>query len=494
MKKRIIKLIALVLIVFAPLGIFALYADTLPDAYENTYLGAFDEKYTRLYGSEGKKIIFIGGSSLPFGLRSDLIQNELGGEYEVINFGLYATLGTKFMMDMARDAIKEGDIVIICPETAEQTYSLYFNPDAALQALGGLSTLYTKLSLGDCVALAHNYFEYSFDRIEYAMNDNAPDPVGIYRADSLNGFGDISVDHPNNIMNNGYDANMEIYTDDRLLDGEFIEYVNDYIADAKKKGATVYFNYSPINCLAIRSSSLTRAEFERSLKNSLNCELLGTIEDYLIDERYFYDTNFHLNSAGAIYFSNMLARSLKSVLGMDPSTTIEVPTPPPLEADVTVDVEIGGEKVPFDKYTGEPNIDYAEMFEYKQSGATYRIVGVKAEYRKITEVILPSVYNGKNVTSVAADAFYGCAELKRIHIGNTYKSLPAGAFNGCIALEGVYLYAMDGNKISPPAETLLDGAPDSVKIYVPEDSNYSTGYTWSNYLDRFETFRVGGAG
>ena len=32
MKKRIIKLIALVLIVFAPLGIFALYADTLPDA------------------------------------------------------------------------------------------------------------------------------------------------------------------------------------------------------------------------------------------------------------------------------------------------------------------------------------------------------------------------------------------------------------------------------------------------------------------------------
>jgi hypothetical protein len=52
---------------------------------------------------------------------------------------------------------------------------------------------------------------------------------------------------------------------------------------------------------------------------------------------------------------------------------------------------------------------------------------------------------------------------------------------------------MDGNKISPPVEGLLDGAPDSVKIYVPEGSNYSTGYTWSKYLDRFETFRVGGA-
>jgi hypothetical protein len=189
----------------------------------------------------------------------------------------------------------------------------------------------------------------------------------------------------------------------------------------------------------------------------------------------------------------MLALSLKRMLGREPTTTLEIPAPPPLEADVTVDVEIGAEKVPFDKYTGEPNIDYADIFEYKQSGSTYRVVGVKEEYKSIKELILPSVYNGKNVTSVAADAFCGCAELERIHIGNTYKSLPAGAFNGCIALEGVYLYAMDGNKISPPVEGLLDGAPDSVKIYVPEGSNYSTGYTWSKYLDRFETFRVGGA-
>jgi hypothetical protein len=493
MKKRIIKLIALVLIVFAPLGIFALYADTLPDAYEKTYLGAFDEKYTRLYSAEGKKIIFIGGSSLPFGLRSDLLESELGGEYEVINFGLYATLGTKFMMDMARDAISEGDIVVLCPETAEQTYSLYFNPDASLQALGGLSTLYTKLSLGDCVALAHNYFEYSFDRIGYAINDNAPDPIGIYRADSLNGFGDISVDRPYNIMNNGYDANMEIYTDDRLLDEEFISYVNEYISDAEKRGATVYFNYSPINCLAIRSSSLTRAEFERSLENSLDCELLGTIEDYLIDERYFYDTNFHLNSAGAIYFSNMLALSLKGVLGMEQTTTLEIPAPPPLEEDVTVEVEQSGEKVDFDKYTGEPNVDYVDVFEYKQSGATYRIVGVKEEYKAIKEVILPSVYNGKNVTAIDANAFYGCAELERIHIGTTYKSLSERAFGGCISLMGVYLYAMDGNRIIPPTETLLSGANEGVKIYIPEGSNYMTGYTWSNYADRFETFVVGGA-
>jgi hypothetical protein len=134
--KKLIRLIALILVVLTPICAFAVYADRVDDPYGKTYLGGFDEKYLRLYNTEGKKIIFIGGSSLPFGLRSDLIEDELGGEYAVINFGLYATLGTKFMMDMARDAISEGDIVVICPELNAQTYSLYFNPEAALQATG----------------------------------------------------------------------------------------------------------------------------------------------------------------------------------------------------------------------------------------------------------------------------------------------------------------------------------------------------------------------
>lgn len=491
--KKLIRLIALILVVLTPICAFAVYADRVDDPYGKTYLGGFDEKYLRLYNTEGKKIIFIGGSSLPFGLRSDLIEDELGGEYAVINFGLYATLGTKFMMDMARDAISEGDIVVICPELNAQTYSLYFNPEVALQATGGISTLNFKLPLDDQLSLAYNYYDYAVDRIKYNVNGNAPDPIGIYRADSLNYWGDISVERPNNIMNNGYDENMEIYTDGSLLDGEFVAYVNDYVSFVKEQGAEVYFNYSPVNALAIRSSKNMRAEFESKLCEVLDCELLGTVEDYIIDERYFYDTNFHLNSAGAMYFSNMIALSLKNKLGLDATTSIEVPEPPALEGDIVVEVEPTDEKIPFDQYNGEPNIDYADAFIYAQSGSTYRIVGVKDEYLGLTEVILPSVYNGKNVTSVDTDAFYGCAMLEYIHVGTTYKSLARGSFGGCVSLKGVYLYEMDGNKISPPADGLLDGATDGIRLYIPEGANYSTGYTWVKYIDYFVTFNKGGA-
>ena len=81
MKKRIIRMIALILLAILPFTAFVVYTEALDDQYKNTYLAEFSNKYDRLYETEGKKIIFIGGSSLPFGLRSDLIEEELGGEY-----------------------------------------------------------------------------------------------------------------------------------------------------------------------------------------------------------------------------------------------------------------------------------------------------------------------------------------------------------------------------------------------------------------------------
>ena len=133
-------------------------------------------------------------------------------------------------------------------------------------------------------------------------------------------------------------------------------------------------------------------------------------------------------------------------------------------------------------------MDYADWFLYTEEGNTYKITGVKSEYLTMHEVILPSVYNGKNVTALAENALLGCTDLVTVHIGKTYRSLEKGAFNGCISLEGIYLYETDGNRIAPPLTGLLDGASRSVKIYIPQDANYVAGYTWSRYEDKFETF------
>ena len=490
MKKLILKIVAFSLLAILPFSLFVIYTENLPNQYSETYLAEFEAKYDRLYSTEGKKIVFIGGSSLPFGLRSDLIEQDLGGEYTVVNYGLYATLGTKFMMDTAKDAIGEGDIIVLCPELNAQTYSLYFNPEATLQATDGFSSRLTDVSADNKLSLFYNYYKFALEKISYAKNNNAPSPIGIYRSDSFNEYGDIAVERENNSINNAYDENMLVVTDSSLLNREFIDYVNDFVHDARKKGATVYFNYSPVNASAIRSSQVVRAQFENDLKEMLDCELLGSIEDYLIDERYFYDTNFHLNSAGAVYFSRMISLSLKEKLGLEVSTSLEIPEPPELAVEEVVVVDPNSEKVDFKKYRGEPNNDYLDCFNYTLVGSSYKITGVKEEYLDMSEVILPSVYDGKNITAIAEDAFAGCSQLKRIHIGMTYRSLEVRAFNGCASLEGIYLYTMDGNKMTPAATGLLDGAAEGASICIPEGSNYMTGYTWSNYAARIKTFTI----
>lgn len=504
MKKKIIKFICFIFILIIPFAVFFAVTELIENQYRNTFVAELEDKCERLSDTEGKKIIFVGGSSLPFGLRSDLIEQEIEG-YSVVNFGLYATLGTKVMMDLSKMNIGKGDIVVLAPELNEQTYSLYFNPVALEEALDGYSSKYRYLSTQDNLSLFYNYYKFAFKKLEYSAKNSAPDPIGIYRHDSFNEYGDISAERANNIMVNGVDTNMNVYTDDRLLDEEFINYVNDYVKYVNGKGANIYFNFSPTNRLALKSSKVARAGFQSNLQDKLNCNILCNIEDCVINEGYFYDTNFHLNSSGAIYFTNTVINNLKRVLNAnynpaqspddnpdDPDHGIDIPEIPDMPdwgGNVDVPDNPPEIKTDFDKYKGEINIDYLDYFKFRLVGSSYQIVGVKDEYKDIEEIIVPSAYEGKAVTTLASNAFFGCTNLKRIHIGLTVKSLESGCFNGCISLQGIYMYELDGNTISVSPVDLFQGCGRNVKIFILEGANYSIGYTWEYYYSRFETFK-----
>lgn len=505
MKKKIIKFICFILILIIPFAVLILATELIENQYRNTFVAELEDKCERLNNTEGKKIIFVGGSSLPFGLRSDLIEREMDG-YAVVNFGLYATLGTKVMMDLSKMNINKGDIVILAPELNEQTYSLYFNPVVLEEALDGFSFKYRYLSLQDNLSLFYNYYKFAFKKLEYSAKNSTPDPDGIYRHDSFNEYGDIEADRAYNKMGNGVDPNMYVYTDERLLDDSFIGYVNDYVKYVNGRGANIYFNFSPTNRLALKSSKAARQDFQNELQERLNCDLLCNIEDCIIDEGYFYDTNFHLNSSGAVYFTNTIVNNLKRVLNLDykpgqssgdnpggnlnPEITVpEIPAMPDWGGNIDVPDTPPASKTDFDKYNGEGNKDYVDYFIYKPFGlSAYQITGVKD--KNIEEIIIPSVYEGKPVTMLAANAFYGCTNLKRIHIGKTIRTLERGCFNGCIALQRIYMYERDGNAITLPREGLLYGCARDVKIYIPEEAkdNYALGYTWYNYESHFETF------
>ena len=175
--KRLIKLLLFLILLIVPFIVPVCVVENTSDQYDNTYLAELKDKISLLKNTKEKKIILVGGSSLPFGIRSDLIEQELP-EYKVVNFGLYATLGTKAMMDLSKINIQEGDIVILSPELNDQTYSLYFNPEAVMQALDGFSSYQKYFSIQDNMSILYNYIDFAREKMKYA-DSSMPDPTGI---------------------------------------------------------------------------------------------------------------------------------------------------------------------------------------------------------------------------------------------------------------------------------------------------------------------------
>ena len=138
--KTVFKIIALVLAVIIPLISVPLVAVFSAPEFQDSFVGALDSKVDRLMNTEEDKIVIVGGSSVAFGYDSDIIEKYVG--MPVVNFGLYAALGTKLMLDLSREGIRDGDIVILAPELDSQTLSMYFSAETTLRAFDGSPELY----------------------------------------------------------------------------------------------------------------------------------------------------------------------------------------------------------------------------------------------------------------------------------------------------------------------------------------------------------------
>lgn len=480
----LIKLLVFTTITVSPFAAYCIYIEKgIPDVYHETFFGEMPHKYDLLKNTKEKKIVFVGCSSLPFALRCDIIEEELP-EYKVIDYGLYGTIGTKFMIETSKVNISKGDIVVFAPEISEQAYSTYFNPEAALQATNGLSPMYKHFDLETNVDVLANFFPYSFKKLNYYKSNDIPDPVGIYRRDSFNEYGDIFVERKNNIMMDGFDRISAICPTTDLITEDFLKMTNDYIKYVHSRGAEIYFNFSPCNDLSIRASENKRTEFEEKIKSAVRCETLLPLNDCIMNYLYFYDTNYHLNSTGALQFTNYVVAALKDKLGIEHDPVVDIP---PVAQDKEEVPEIDpGKEVDFEDYRGEPNNHFIDCFNYRLVGKNYRIESVKEEYKLLENIILPTVYEGKTIKSIASNAFSNFKKIKHIYIGNHIRSIEKEAFNGCDELQGIHLYQMDGSLISVPSVGLLDGCNPKVKIYIPEGSNYAVGYIWDAYSDYFE--------
>ena len=424
-KRTVRRIVATALaVILAEQVFFLICGFGLPVQFGDTFMGELKSKYERLKETSGKRIVLVGGSGVAFDCDSALM-DDFFPSYEIVNFGMYAGLGTKAVMDLSENYIHEGDIVILSPEQSEQTLSDYFNGEYMWQAADGAFGMLRNIKSENFETMLGNFPRFALEKLNYVMKGQKPQTDSIYQKKSFNTYGDIELDTcRENILPNGYDVNQKVRFTENVVQPEFMDYMNDWAKRLEKKGAVVWYRYCPVNKLSVEDMD-DLAAYDVFLRQKLDFPVIGNPENSLMEAEWFFDTNFHLNQPGKEVNTVQLIRDMKAMLGDDRAVTVELPEKPHRTwGDVSAETRIWTAK-DSETYQGEETI------------------------------VIP-----ENVTQIEDYAFSNCAGLKQIVLEQKDPSK-------CIV-----------------GQHLLDGT--GAEILVPQMSvdSYKRNYFWSVYAGR----------
>lgn len=474
--KRVICII--VLAAMLPVGLL-LTGLALPEYYGESYYAELSDLYRRLRATEGKKIIVVGGSNVAFGVDSRQMEETLaqcGYDYTVCNFGLYAAVGTSAMLELSRGCLGEGDIVILAIEPTSETFSTYFGATAFWKCAESDPSLLLGVNREQQAALFGDYLGYLQTRLEIRQSGILPTAEGVYAKSSFNDRGDMIYNRQGNTMPLGYDSGNPIDLASVTFQPEFVEQVEDYCAYAESRGARVFMSFSPMNRSALTDGS-DQAVYDYFLRcqQTFSSPIISNPEDYILDSGWFYDSNYHLNSAGAQVRTCRLTEDLLNELGYYQELAFELPAMPAAIAQV----ENSGDESGWFTFTPAEN-------------GGYLVSGLTESGQGETSLSIPSVYDGQPVVGLTETAFAGNPVLTELILPETIESLPDGAFSGCVNLTRLVL--THTQKLLSIGERPFEGA-ENLKIYVPvqayamyRDGAGCASNPWEVYLGRIETY------
>ena len=445
-------------------GLLLLFGFALPPQYGDTFLGEMKYKMERLEDTEGHRIVVVGGSSVPFALKSGLVEEYLPG-YQVVDFGMYAGMGTVVMLDWAQTQARAGDIFIIAPEQSAQTLSCYFSGELAWQAADGAFDLLPAVHSSRYESLAASFPAFAGKKLWYTLF-GSPEPEGVYARSSFDGYGDIIYpDRTANIMSGGYNPNDLISFSRDVIAEDFVDALNDFARAVVAKGAKVVYHFPPMNAAALEPDTDQTAvdTYYDYLDGQLLFPILGDPNRCILDSGWFYDTNFHLNASGATVFTKLLIEDLKVYLKDTSPTEISLPAMPAAGASALA----------------EDSTD-AALFTYRHTEEGWILSGLTAEGQAAQSLTLPGSYEGEPVVGIDETLFEGNTKIHEITVQPNIGILYDGMFSGCTALERLILTGED-----PAAYVAGDGLRDGADFFicVPEGvlDRYRRDYFWQTY-------------
>jgi hypothetical protein len=273
---------------------------------DDNYLAAVLEKDHLIRTTPSPKIILVGGSNLAFGIDSRMMQDSLG--LRVVNMGLYAKLGLRYMLAQVKPYINRGDIVLIVPEY-DQFYGNFSEGDQTLNTAllyapaDRIRDFVKSYSVIDVVlrprveSVRRSFFQATASAFGVKDKYFPPDTNPVYNRHSFNQFGDV-VSHLGKKSMNPDSIYVKELPPAKEFNNRTLNELNEIGDAARERGAHAYFLFPSYIDRSYSINTSQIAWLNDRLSRRMNVPILGSPADFVYPSNWFFDTRFHLNALG----------------------------------------------------------------------------------------------------------------------------------------------------------------------------------------------------
>lgn len=283
--------------------------------------------------SAGKtKIIIAGGSSALFGIDAEYATRRLN--MPVINFGLHAGLRLEKILQEVSSVVEPGDFLVLSLEptyydchkklTTWQVENIIGWDHGAWEKMSYIQkaefvSLVSPSTFGRMIVanFQRKFFPTSIkDRLNSLDNalvlskfrTRSPPLAFEYSAYHLDNYGDMLQTEGAYFKGSGWDV-----SEPKNVCSETASDLNSFVSSMKMKGVNVFFANTPYIKSKVSTENIRNSEM--SFQNGFNhigC-FIDKREDLVLDRKYFFNTNLHLNAEGRAYRTDLLINSIDKI-------------------------------------------------------------------------------------------------------------------------------------------------------------------------------------
>lgn len=277
-----------------------IHAASLPRYPDNDL--SFAKKYERFAAHTDKpRLIIVSGSSKHFGFDSDYAYELLGEKFNVVNYGNNAQMNVVFFLEALSNLANKGDYILYAPEQyGPYCFTVNGNPEMTALTFQGCESCYNLVSYVD-VSKYTKFFDFYTQYASQRVNMREKSYES--RSYNIDEYGDCSIKR-DKYNSDGYrnGANGTFYFKADTIPVEFAANVNRILSVAKERGVKTCIGYPPYNINACDPATLTDQGYDSynaDMMKVLDAPLISDVRNYIMQGKYFYNTDYHLMQEGA---------------------------------------------------------------------------------------------------------------------------------------------------------------------------------------------------